>query len=47
MEINFLKKPQSVLLGDGHSLSATETGDVTLELVYYDGKTRTCSVRQS
>lgn len=42
VEIHPLKKPQLVTLGDGHELSATETGDVTLELLSKDGKTKRC-----
>ena len=30
------------MLGDGHALSATEAGNVTLELVLGNGKTKRC-----
>ena len=42
VEIHTMKKPQDVMLGDGHALSAIEAGDVTLELVLRNGKTKCC-----
>ena len=35
-----MRKPQDIMLGDGHSLSATEANNVTLELVLGNGKTK-------
>ena len=42
VEIHTLKKPQHVMLGDGHALTATEASNVTLELVLRNGKTMCC-----
>ena len=42
VEIHTLKKPQDVMLGDGHALSATEASNVILELVLGNGKTNQC-----
>ena len=44
--VNFhtLEKPQEVTLGDGHTLSATGTGNVTLETVLDNGKTKICQL---
>ena len=40
--VNFrpLRKPQDVTLGDGHALSAIETGDFILELVLGNGESK-------
>ena len=40
-----LEKPQKVTLGDGHALSATGTGNVTLETVLGNGKTKLCQLQ--
>jgi hypothetical protein len=42
IELHTLKKPQDVTLGDGHVLSATGTGDVAVELILENGKTKRC-----
>ena len=42
IEIHTMKKPQDVMLGEGHALSAIKAGDVTLELVLRNGKTKCC-----
>ena len=42
VEIHTLKKPQDIMLGDEHALSATEAGDITLELVLRNVKTKRC-----
>ena len=45
VKITTLKKKQDVALGDGHTLSATETGDVTVKLILSDGKTKRCRLQ--
>ena len=44
VEIHTLKKPQDVMLGDVYALSATEAGNVTLELIFENGKTKRCQL---
>ena len=39
MEFQSSERPQHVTLGDGHSLSATGTGNIALELILGNGKT--------
>ena len=43
-DFHTLEKPQDVTLGDGHALSAIGTGNVNLELVLGNGKTRGCKL---
>ena len=43
-EIECLKRPQEVTLGDGHSLQATGQGTVSLHMNLPDGKTRRCKL---
>lgn len=42
LEFHSSKRPQHVTLGDGHSLSATGTGNVVIELLLGNNKTRQC-----
>ena len=44
LEFHSSERPQHVTLGDGHSLSAIGTGNVSLELVLRNGKTRQCQL---
>ena len=42
LEFHSSEKPQHVTLGDGHSLSANETGNVAIELLLRNGNIRQC-----
>lgn len=45
VKIATLKKRQDVALGDGHILSATKAGDVTVKLLLSSGKTKRCRLQ--
>jgi hypothetical protein len=44
-ELNRLRRPQEVSLGDGHVLEATGTGTVTLEMLLPDGSSQRCKLK--
>ena len=44
VEIQCLKQPQEVILGDGHVLEATGVGAVELQANLDDEKTRKCTL---
>ena len=44
-ELNVLKKPQEVSVGDGHVLEATAEGTVPLQMLLPDGSMQNCSLK--
>lgn len=46
LEFHSPERPQHVTLGDGHSLSATGTGNVAIELLLGNAKTRQCHLSE-
>ena len=45
-ELNSLRKPQEVTLGDGNVLQATAEGTVPLKMLLPDGNTKKCTLRK-